>query len=349
MRVVQIGPFPPPHGGVQTNLVAIRDFLRKQRIPCAVINLTRFRRPAGDDVYYPKNAVQLLWRLLRLRYDIIHLHFGGHLNPRLLGLALVCSVLPGAKVVLTFHSGGYPSSPAGKTARPRTLRGFIFRRLDRIIAVNPELLELFRKFGVDPARTRLIYPHAFSSPVAGDPLPEPLGGFFAAHQPVLLTVGLLEPEYDLPLQIEVLSSVRRRFPEAGLVIVGAGSLEGQLRRLIQSKTYRDHILLCGDMPHRVTLQAIAGARALLRTTLYDGDAISVREALWLGTPVIATDNGMRPEGVCLIPPGDPEGLVRAIDQCLGEGPCRREGPGAPREANVENLRTVLRLYREMLG
>ena len=96
-------------------------------------------------------------------------------------------------------------------------------------------------------------------------------------------------------------------------------------------------------------RSIAGARALLRTTLYYGDAISVREALWLGTPVIATDNGMRPEGVCLIPPGDPEGLLRAIGQCLGEGPGRGEGPGAPGEANEENLRAVLRLYQEMLG
>src|SRR5438105_8526009 len=39
-----------------------------------------------------------------------------------------------------------------------------------------------------------------------------------------------------------------------------------------------------------SLRAIADADVLLRTTLYDGDAISVREALYLGTPVVATDN-----------------------------------------------------------
>jgi glycogen(starch) synthase len=348
VRVVQIGPFPPPHGGVQTNLVAIRDFLRQQRIPCAVINLTRFRRPDGDGVYYPKNAAQLLWRLLRLRCDIIHLHFGGDLNPRLLGLALVCSVLPGARVVLTFHSGGYPSSPAGKSAGPRTLRGYIFRRLDRVIAVNPELVELFGRFGVDPRRTRLIHPHAPSGPAADGSLPEPLAGFFAAHRPVLLTVGLLEPEYDLPLQIEALSAVRRSHPDAGLVIIGAGSLEDDLRRLIQTRADRNHILLCGDVPHPATLQAIAKATVLLRTTLYDGDAISVREALHLGTPVIASDNGMRPEGVRLIPRGDLAELSRAIERCLAadSGGRERLGPG---EANDENLQAVLRLYRELSG
>jgi len=346
MRVLQIGPYPPPHGGVQANLVDIREFLRKRRIPCAVINLTRFRRPAGDEVYYPKNTLQLLWLLLQLRYDIIHLHFGGNLNPRLLGLALVCSMLPRTKVVLTFHSGGYPSSPAGKTAGRHTLRGWIFRRLDRVIAVNPELLELFHRFGVDAGRARLIYPYALSSPATGDPLPEPLAGFLASHQPALVTVGLLEPEYDLPLQVETLSAVRERFPGAGLVIIGAGSLEEQIQKLIQSKAYRDHILLCGDLSHQVTLRAIGQAALFLRTTLYDGDAISVREALHLGTPVIATDNGMRPEGVYLIPRGDPAALCRAIEQRLGEGV--RDGGRACAESHDENLRAVLQLYEEML-
>ena len=46
---------------------------------------------------------------------------------------------------------------------------------------------------------------------------------------LLLTVGLLEPEYDLPLQIDVLGQVRERYPEAGLIIAGSGSLEQLLR------------------------------------------------------------------------------------------------------------------------
>jgi glycogen synthase len=343
MRVLQLGPYPPPHGGVQTNLVAIRDFLRRRQIPCAVINLTHFRRAAQDEVYYPENALQVLWLLLRLRYDIIHLHFGGDLNRSLLALALVCSMLPGKKVVLTFHSGGYPASEAGQSARPRTLRGFIFRRLDRVIAVNPELVELFRRFGVDPRRTRLIYPYAFGG-AAGEPLPEALASFFAAHQPTLLTVGLLEPEYDLPLQIDALGVLRERFPGAGLVIIGAGSLEPELRQLIQSKAYGGHILLCGDVPHGATLEAMAQAAVLLRTTLYDGDAISVREALQVGTPVIATDNGMRPAGVRLIPRQNLPALCRAIEECVGERVPRQ----AAREVHAENLEAVLKLYEELL-
>src|SRR5437667_357439 len=84
-------------------------------------------------------AFEALWLLLKLRYDIIHLHIGGDLSSRLLALSLVCCSIPGTKTILTFHSGGYPASKAGRTAHPRTLRGFILRRFDAIIAVNREI------------------------------------------------------------------------------------------------------------------------------------------------------------------------------------------------------------------
>lgn len=344
MKVLQLGPYPPPQGGVQTNLVAIRNYLLHRNIPCAVMNLTRFRRPDTDEVYYPKSALEVLKLLWRLPYDIAHLHIGGNLNPHVLGLALCCSLMPGRKSVLTFHSGGYPSSPEGKSARYWTLRGFVFRRFDRIIAVNAEILELFKRFGVPAHRLRLIFPHALPACEPVVRLPEKLQAFFDAHRPVLLTVGLLEPEYDLPLQIDVLGLVREQFPDAGLAIIGSGSLETDLHGRIQSKAYAEHVLLAGDVPHGETLRAIADCDLFLRTTLYDGDAVSVREALHLGSPVIASDNGMRPAGVHLIPKADLDALRRAIEQHLSS-PAPRIARG---ELNQENLQAVLDLYNELM-
>ena len=80
--------------------------------------------------------------------------------PRLLALALACSWMPGRKSVLSFHSGGYPSSPEGQSAAPNTPRGFVFRQFDRIIAVNQEIADLFLRFGVPQNRIRVIEPHA---------------------------------------------------------------------------------------------------------------------------------------------------------------------------------------------
>ena len=345
MRVLQLGPYPPPHGGVQSNIVSLRNFLLARGVGCDVVNLTRHQREERDGVYYPSTVRGVLRRMAG-NYDILHLHIGGKVPLRSLGLALACAWTPGTRSVLTFHSGGYPDSPEGRSARPRTLRGFVFRRFDCIIGVNPEIVEMFRRFGVEASRVCCIPPHWLPSEPPQAPLSPELERFYGSHNPVLLTVGLLEPEYDLAMQIRSLERWRRRHPEAGLAIVGSGSLEGELRRQIESVPWRDHILLCGDVPHPATLRAIAEAAVLLRTTLYDGDAVSVREALHLGTPVVATDNGMRPAGTRLVPIGDQAALDAALEECLEAN--RGAGPGGAPASGEENLVRVLGVYEELL-
>jgi glycosyltransferase involved in cell wall biosynthesis len=345
MTVLQIGPYPPPFGGVQRNLVAIFKLLRRRGVPAAVINVTRHRQRDGDAVFFPKSALQLVRLLVRLPHEIIHIHFGGMLTLRMLGMWLVCTLLPGRRTVLTFHSGGYPSTPEGRAAGPRSLQAIVLRRFDAIIAVNQEIVAFLRRLGVAPGRIHLIAPHAFlvDEGVSGD-LPDPMRGFFSNHSPVLLSVGMLEPEYDLGLQIGLLGELRQTWPRAGLVIIGSGALEADLRRQIQSRAHREHILLCGDVPHPDTMRALARADVVLRTTLYDGDAVSVREALHLGTPVIATENGMRPAGVRVIPVGDARALERAARSALATPRQSQSPEPTPDETNIE---AVLELYERL--
>jgi glycogen synthase len=345
MRVLLLGPYPPPHGGVQTNLVAIRHFLLKHGVRCSVINITRHRKPDSDEVYYPKGGVQLLRLLARLPYDVLHLHIGGMLTNRLLALSLACTLRPGAKSVMTFHSGGFPSSPEGQSLGPSSFAGFVLRRFDGVIGVNEEIVGFLHKLGVRPHRVRCISPYAFLPKNPAADLPAALTAFLEKHHPVLLSVGLLEPEYDLPLQIETLPLVRQKFPDAGLLLIGSGSLEPSLRAKIDASPSAQHILLAGDVPHAATMETISRSRMMLRTTLYDGDALSVREALQLGTPVIATDNGMRPDGVRLIPKSDSQALLHAIEQELQHPVVRKERSGH----DESNLQAVLNLYRDLLA
>jgi glycosyltransferase involved in cell wall biosynthesis len=344
VSVVQLGPYPPPHGGVQTNLVAIERYLRARGFECAAVNVTRHRRENTATVFYPHSATELLRLLLRLPHRIVHLHLGGDLPLRVVALALCCTLLPGKKSVLTLHSGGYPSSPAGRTARRSTLRGFVFRRFDRVIAVNAEIAGMFTRFGVASSHLRTIAPHAVEPlPVTGS-LPEPIESFFAAHDPVLISMGQLEPEYDLPMQIDIVERIRPRHPRVGLLIAGSGSLDAMLRDYVASRAWGKHVFLAGDVAHEATLAALARARLMLRTTLYDGDAVSVREALAYGVPVIATDNGMRPPGVALIPKRNADALESAI---IAELEIER-GPRVAAACGEANIEAVLAVYRELV-
>ena len=99
------------------------------------------------------------------------------------------------------------------------------------------------------------------------------------------------------------------------------------------------------MSHAVTLHLMNDADMVLRTTLFDGDAISVREALFLGTPVIATDTGERPDGVSLFPIGDKDDLARKIlEMAALPKPMHNDVP-----ADNTNIAAVIDLYEELTG
>jgi glycosyltransferase involved in cell wall biosynthesis len=328
---------------VQANLSAIRRALLEQGDTCPVMVITRADAPAEPDVVRPTGPIDLLFTLLHQDFGIVHLHIGGNATLRLMLLALVCAWLPARKSVLTLHSGGYPRTEQGRNASPNSLRGFVFRQMDRVIAVNTEIVEMLKRFGVAEDRVRLIYPHAIPRVDPSIALPDEIQEFLDRHGRVLVSVGLLEPEYDLPTQIKLLEALRQEFGDVGLIMVGSGSLEPDLRQRIAGSPEREHILLSGDLDHDFTLRLLTECDLMLRTTKYDGDSISVREALSLGVPVMATDNGMRPEGVNLVPLDDPAALRTAASQML-----RSERPASASETDLEdNIAKVLALYAEL--
>ncbi len=342
MQILQFGVFPPPEGGVQTNVKDIRDFLRGRNIRSGVIHLSRHRQADADDVFYPKTPVAVMRAALNFPSSIWHCHLGGNVTKALLGLYSFGTSVPRRRTVLTFHSGGYSSTPDAK--RPHPLRDFLFRRFDRIIAVNHDIVEMFARMGVQRQKIRLIPPFALPSQPPSAEIPTAITQFMERHSPVLVTVCGLEPEYDIELQIEAMAGILDRIPAAGLVVAGGGSLEAQLRSQLATKPYAGSILICGDVPRAATLNVIAGSDLFLRTTWYDGDAVSVREALQFDIPVIASDNGMRPSGVNLIPARDRQALINAVSEVL-------DAPKRPRQTkpgNFENLERVLELYKELV-
>lgn len=345
MRVLQLGPYPPPHGGVSRNMTAIRAELLSSGHQCSIIATSRSTRIVEEPgVSHPRTPFQLLKSLATLKYDVLHLHIGGEIPARVLALMLFCGVFGRGRSVLTLHSGGYPFSKEGMAASGNSVRGFIFRRFSRVIGVNRSMAEMFERYGVKKDRIRVILPYSLELPDKTVEIPRPAKDFVASHTPCLLSTSLLEREYDVALQIEALGEVLREHPGAGLMIAGGGSLENELKEKIEATGYGEHIFMIGDIDHSIALNLTDDCDVLLRTTRHDGDAISVREALFLGTPVIATDNSMRPKGVELIPVGDATALAEKIKVIARREKVIKED----RKADSSNLKAVVDLYRELL-
>ncbi|MEC4888804.1 MAG: glycosyltransferase family 4 protein [Nitrospira sp.] len=345
LHILLLGPYPPPRGGVQTNMLAIKKELLRSGHQCSIISITRSEIVGPEDhVYHPRSPLALLTLLFSMRYDVLHLHIGGEIPLRVLLLIAACSMVARGKSVMTLHSGGFAIANSDK-ATAWTLQGFVFRRLTRIIVVNNLMVRMFKKFGVRDEKIRLIYPFVLERPKQSVSTPQRFQTFLARHDKILLTVGLLEPHYDLAMQIDVLEHVIRKAPNTGLIIIGSGSMEAELASVIAAKTYAQHILLAGDTEHDVVLHLIHKCDVLLRTTIFDGDAISIREALYLGTSVIATDTGMRPLGVHLIPIHDHTALENAIAQELTNVTVKKRNISS--EDGWGNIREVVRLYEDL--
>jgi len=347
LSVVQLGVYPPPHGGVQTNVVAIHQRLQERGHRSFVISLSRHRQAGIENVFFPRTALEVLRLLVTLPVNIAHFHIGGDITNRLAALAAFLNALPGRRTVLSLHSGGYPASVPGR--RPLRLRAIlaVFRKCDALVGVNPELRDFLASSGIAPGKTHLIEPFPSLTRLKSESAFQPaLQEFCAAQKPLLVTVGLLEPEYDLPLQLAVLRKIRQTHHDAGLAIVGSGSLKDDLIRQIAAEPHNEHILLAGDVPHPATIELIRRADALLRTTLYDGDSIAIREALQLATPVVATDNGMRPPGVLLAPIGDADAVARQVLNVLAAPRPNRDTMESAR-TDVDGIDDMLALYESL--
>ncbi|MEJ7623926.1 MAG: glycosyltransferase family 4 protein [Pyrinomonadaceae bacterium] len=345
MHVLLLGPHPPPEGGINRNTLAIREELLAAGHRCSIVATSRSTQINKEEhVHHPRTPLEFLRLLRGIKCDIAHLHIGGDINTRVLGLAWLTTLLARGRKVLSFHSGGYPTTPEGKAAKPWSVCGLIFRGFERIIAVNPLIAVVFERYGIERKKITVIPPFVHRLPEPNVELRADLQQFVDDRRPLLITVGLLEDEYDLELQVDAMESVLAKFPTAGLLIVGSGSLETHLRTVIAAKPYADRVLLAGDVEHRQTLHLVHRANVLLRTTLFDGDAISVREALFLGTPVVATDNGLRPPGVDLIPVHDQPALTEMTCTVLGQARNRI----TPTAHDNSNISAVLDVYRKLL-
>lgn len=345
MHVLQLGPYPPPVGGVSRNMLAIRDELVRAGHSCSIIATTKSTETRDESgVYHPSSALGLIKQIRALKFDVLHLHVGGDLNLRVFGLGLMCSVIGGKRTVLTVHSGAFPRSKVGMSARPQSFEGIVFRRFSRLIAVNEPIADVFRRYGVGDENIRNIGPFSPQEPDPEIEIPAALLSFYEQHSPLLLAVGGLEKDYDPLFQIAAMKEILAEYPNAGLMIVGDGSMRADVSNAINNSGNSESILLAGNVEHAVTLHLINRADVLLRTTLFDGDAISVREALHLGTPVVATDSSMRPAGVELIRSGDVKGLAAAVKKVIAKG----KGEMPEQENGSDNIAAVVELYKELL-
>ena len=296
----------------------------------------RLRRP---ECLPTRNALEFAGRLLGdvVGGGIVHLHTNGHnVKSWLVCLACACmGLLGGRRTVVSIGSGAAPAfvgAARGPTriliraalglmgvtipadwggAGLRSLAKLTLSRLGLmgvVICRNESMRRVLMALGVRPEKITIL-PGFYG--VSRDVLPEipaEIAAFLQRHAPVVVALAERGPEYGISLLLEAAAHLRSRYPDFGVVLIGRGStdLPGGI----------GYVLRVGELPHELVLSVMRKGNVFVRPTLYDGDASSVREALVLGVPVVASDTDFRPEGVVLFRRGDVDDLVNALTRAL---------------------------------
>lgn len=136
----------------------------------------------------------------------------------------------------------------------------------------------------------------------------------------VVMLNRLAPGKRIDHAVRAFAIVRRALPEATLDVFGAGPEHGALEHLIGELGLEAHVVLRGqtDDPGR----ELDGAAAFLSTSAFEGQGLSIAEALAHGCPVVAYDVRYGPRdlladgGGILVADGDVDALAAAIVELL---------------------------------
>lgn len=333
MRIALVGDYPPPFGGLSVHVRALERALRSRGADVRVLDIGkgdhyepgRILRARGPVSFARELAAAAAWGYL------LHVHTSGA-NPKSWLVALGASRARrpfAAHGVLTLHSGLSPAWLAGSGDR-RGLARAACTGYGRVIAVNGDIAEAVMRCGV-PADRIAVLPAFSPSQVVVGPLPPEAGAFRRQRAPLFAAALAPGPTYGEDLLDEAFAVVREREPRAGLVAFGPCSAGGPLAR----RGLAGGVLALGEIPNEEALATMAAADVFVRPTRADGDAVSVREALTFGRPVVASAVGHRPPGCLLFPVGDARAL--AAQMIAATRLPRDPAPLVPRKDPVDTL------------
>ena len=342
LTVLIAGPLPPPAGGISIHIQRLAH-LMNQDVHCDFIDEAS---TVKKEYFHIRQFNPVIYLRKISHSDIFFIHSGNRLLKK---IHILSGRILGRKIIITLHGYG--------NRRPwpfRQIDGFFFRMANKIILVNEGI---FDKVGL-PA-DKCIVKHAFLPPIMeSEPaLPEQVQQYIQKardnQQWVLcanasrLHIHNGHELYGLDMCIELMKQLLRKGIPAIFIFVltskgDAGHLFDEYQKLLSEDPIRNHFFLVYDNLSFVRL--VEASDMVIRPTNADGDALTVREAIYLGRPVIVSDIVSRPEGSILFRTRDQDDLLLKVESVIGE----LRSPGQLRvQAGRETSESFKQFYKEL--
>jgi glycogen synthase len=354
LDVLLLGPIAPALGGVASHLERLRVLLPAHGVRVGVLSHYR-APPAASDVVgsLNRNPLRYWLHLRRQRSRVVHYH---HSHWALLAAVALAARGDRRRYVITVHGEDLRQALGASIPGVAPLTRWGIRQFDDVIAVSEGVADGLRPY---VAADRLIVVPAFLPPEAGEARRLDAGqdAFLAGGRPVIVVSCTqlcsgqpASDAYGLDLAVEAFCRLAPRHPgmRLALFLGRPPSSPGQrryvrdLERRVRAEALGERLLLAERAP---LLPAFRHDVVYLRPSRTDGDAVSIREALSLGVPVLASDVVPRPPGTVTFPTADVESLGAALEALLEPG--RRDRPTADGRTGPEPgrfLQSLLSVY-----
>lgn len=305
LDVLLVGPYPPPFGGISAHVQRLARSAQAAGLNVAVLN--HFQGQKADPLVVGElwRSPWRYWRAVRaVRARIVHYHHSRWST--LIATALALRHVR-TRTVATIHGQELEPFLRARIPGVASLTRAALRSFDVLIAVSveiePSLCAAGRPVRVIPAYLPAPDEPTRPSPQAAAFLRRGTNLVVAAYR--LTTDDQGRTIYGLETAVGAFASLAPVRPDLQLAVFLAtapGShRERELLASVIDAVPDEHLrsrigVFCGE-----PLTPALGLTAVyLRPTLTDGDAVSIREAIAAGVPVVASDVVRRPAGVVTV-------------------------------------------------
>jgi glycosyltransferase involved in cell wall biosynthesis len=358
LDILILGPVPPPYGGVSVHLSRFVPLLKGAGFRVAVLNHFDSTEMSFVVGALKRNPVNYYRLPKRFSSSVVHYHHSRWST--LVALALARSNNK-ARYVLTLHSPHIRDQLKSRVPLVGRVTEWALRRFDAIIVVNADIEAAIR--GHVDGRLVAVLP-AFLEPTDdGSGYDASIEAFFESGRTLLVSAYRVQflrdgsDLYGLDTAVEAFVSLAPDRPELRLALFIAerpGGRKGtnhlaNLQSWLEQVGLSKRVLIAFGLP---LVSAFRHDVVVVRPTRTEGDALSIREALRAGVPVVASDVTERPAGVVTFSGEDVDHLCTTISRVLdlSDGNARESrsdvGDEASDYAFVEGL---MRIYREQMG
>lgn len=195
----------------------------------------------------------------------------------------------------------------------RFFEKYFYHKADVTVCQSKKVIEFFK----EKHREKMV---VIPNPIAASAIPERFAG---ERRHTVVGVGRLSEQKNFEMLIRAFSRLPEAFSDYSLEIYGGGPLEEKLQKLVEEKGLSGRAKLMGVKKN--VMHYISDAALYVMSSNYEGFPNALAEAMATGIPVISTNFStgvagdiVKEENGIVIPVGDEDALLRAMEQMLSQ-------------------------------